>query len=86
MKWTICSVRDSAAQIFGRPVFVAALGQAVRGFADQVNDPQKDSDLARHPSDFELYELGTFDDVSGEFALVKPRAVSRGKDVATPKE
>jgi len=86
MKWTICSVRDSASGLFGRPIFVAALGQAVRGFADQVNDPQKEGDLARHPEDFELFELGKFDDVEGVFELVKPRSVSRGKDVAAPKE
>jgi len=86
MKWTICSVRDSASGLFGRPIFVAALGQAVRGFSDQVNDPAKDQDLARHPEDFELFELGKFDDVEGVFELSKPRSVSRGKDVAAAKE
>lgn len=81
MRYIVLTVRDRAADVFGQPIFVAAVGQAVRGFTDQVNDA-KAGPLFLHPEDFDLYELGTFDDATGQFQnLEKPRQVAIGKDV-----
>lgn len=65
MRKVICAVRDAKAEVFGRPIFVNTVGEAVRIFTDEVNRTSSDNVYANHPEDFALYELGTFDDNSG---------------------
>ncbi|UOF82702.1 DNA binding protein vP5 [Microviridae sp.] len=78
----IVSVKDTAAQAFGRPVFVPAVPVAVRSFRDEVNRKDSDQDLSKYPDDFELYELGSFDDSTGIIQLLDaPRMVARAKDL-----
>ena len=65
----VFALRDRKADIFGRPVFVASMGSLVRELTDVVVSDSQDT-LARHPGDFALYRLGTFDDVKGTFDLL----------------
>ena len=82
MLQVIVSVKDTAAQAFGRPIFVPAIPVAVRSFRDEVNRKDSTEDLARHPEDFELYELGSFDDSTGIIELCTPvRLIARAKDL-----
>ena len=82
MNQVIVSVKDTAAGAFGRPVFVPAIAVAIRSFRDEVNRKDSTEDLAKHPDDFELYELGTFDDATGIVeVLLQPRMVARAKDL-----
>lgn len=77
----IVAIRDDAIQAFGRPIFVVALGQATRSFADEVNNEQ--SEMCKHPSDYSLYEIGEYDDEIGRVtSLESPRLLSRGADVS----
>lgn len=81
MKQCVVAVFDRAAQLFGRPFFVAAPGQAIRSFTDEVN--RKDAErgeFARHPDDFDLWQLAVYDDGEGKFDSVQQMLV-RGKDV-----
>lgn len=78
----ICSVYDSASGVFGRPIFVAARGQAVRSFTDEVGRKERDNALAMHPEDFTLYFVGTFDETTGEVVGVEHETLIRGKDAA----
>lgn len=82
MKQVACAVFDRASQLYGRPFFVAAAGQAVRSFTDEVNRKDRDSEMSRHPDDFDLYQLAIFDDNAGEF-FAELRILARGKDVLT---
>lgn len=76
----VCSVRDSALDAFMRPIFVPTAGMAVRSFQDEVKNP--DSPMAKHPEDYALFELGTFDEESGKLVnLPSPRQLVRGSDV-----
>ena len=52
MRYKIVSVRDRAVDTFGQPIFVAAIGQAVRSFGDEVKNPQ--SPFNKHPEDYDL--------------------------------
>lgn len=85
MKLSICSLKDLGAQCFGRPMFVPHSNVAVRSFMDEVNrppSPTQQNDLFSHPDDFELYELGIFDDSSGTFDLYSsPKLLSQAKHV-----
>lgn len=74
------AIRDSAVDAFTRPFPVNHIGQAMRGFTDEVN--RTDSEMNKHPSDYELFELGTFDEETGKFEnLESPRSLARAKDV-----
>lgn len=65
MKMLAFSIRDVKAECFTQPFFAQAKGQAIRGFADAVNDGK--SDYARHPADYTLFHIGSFDDQTGAF-------------------
>jgi len=78
----IVSVKDSAAEAYGRPMYLQSLGVAIRSFTDEVNREDKDNQLFNHPDDFDLYELGVFDDSLGKYELREnPTVIVRGKDV-----
>jgi hypothetical protein len=80
MRLEIVAVRDRAIDSFGRPVFIVSLGAAVRSFIDQINDAS--TEFAKHPEDYDLYHLGSFDDGDGRFfQLEKPVQISIGKQV-----
>lgn len=86
MKQLVCSVHDSASGVFGRPFYVVARAQAIRSFTDEVQRQAADNELNKHPSDFVLYELAEFDDVSGQFSDSAPQVLIRGKDCVIPRE
>ena len=81
MNLVIVSVKDSAAQAFGRPIFVPSNAVAIRSFRDEVNRKDSTDDLSRHPDDFELYEVGVFDDATGIIEVTEPRLLARAKDL-----
>ena len=85
MKLNICSVKDRAADAFGRPMFVPSTGVAIRSFSDELNRNDADNQLYNHPDDFDLYEFGVFDDNTGLFELHdQPKLLSLGKQVKIP--
>jgi len=78
----ICTVKDRAADAYGRPMFVPSTGVAIRSFSDEINRNNADNQLYNHPDDFDLYELGQFDDNTGLFTLhEQPKLLSLGKQV-----
>lgn len=79
MKLFIFAVRDSASDQFGNPMFLISSGQAMRSFTDEVNREAPDNLMFQHPDDFELFELGEFDTVSGVFDTTRPISVTSGK-------
>ena len=62
---TIVSIKDRAADAFNRPIFVPTANMAIRSFMDEVNRDAPDNQMFVHPEDFDLYEIGTFDDSNG---------------------
>lgn len=66
----IFTVFDSKAEAFMTPFFMTSKGQAIRAFADIVND--RESQMHKHPGDYSLFHLGSFDDSNGAFKTVIP--------------
>jgi len=64
----VVAVMDRAALAYARPAFLATTGIALRQFIDEVNRDAADNPLNRHPDDFELWMIATWDEQSGEFA------------------
>jgi len=82
MKQIICTVKDRAADAYGRPMFVPSAGVAIRSFSDEINRNNAENQLFNHPDDFDLYELGEFDDNTALFTLhEQPKLLSLGKQV-----
>jgi len=84
MKLTLCTVKDRAADAYGRPMFVPSTGIAIRSFSDEINRSAEDNQMYNHSDDFDLYELGEFDDNTGLFSLHdQPKLLTLGKQVKT---
>lgn len=68
MKQLIVAVRDIKGNCYGPPHQVQHLGGAIRSFQDTCEGKQQNGDptIAQHPEDFELYQLGFYDDATGE--------------------
>ena len=82
MKMVIVSILDTAAGAYGRPAYVVSEGVAVRQFQDEVNRAHEDNQLYKHPDDFQLFYIGTFDDNTGGFDLLaSPKMICRAKDI-----
>lgn len=80
MKLIACAVRDSAANAFMRPFFVPTTGLAIRSFSDEVNRADKDNAMYQHPEDYELFEVGDFNEETGRLtALEAPRSLGSAK-------
>lgn len=85
MELIVVAVRDSAVDAFMRPFFVPTTGVAVRSFSDEVL--RAESEMHKHPADYELFELGRFDEETGKFQNVSaPRSLIRAVDIALDKE
>jgi len=64
MRLFLYGVKDLKAGAFTSPPFGAVTrGVAIRMFSQALNDPN--SDLGKYPADFELWELGVFDQENG---------------------
>ena len=82
MQLVMCSIRDIVVGAFNRPYFLVSRGQAIRSFQDEVMRSSEDNPMYKHPADYELYELGKFDDQSGGFEVyAQPELIARGSDV-----
>lgn len=69
MLMSVFCVYDSAISTWMNPLFCRNKGEMLRHFIDAVNDPQ--SKFAKHPTDYVLFELGTWNDDSCLFDLLK---------------
>ncbi|QGH72836.1 MAG: DNA binding protein [Microviridae sp. ct0DW36] len=76
MIYHIFSVFDYGAEHYMTPFYVENEKLAVRMFSDICQD--SDSAIARHPSDFSLFCLGSFNNCSGDFNIhPQPELVSK---------
>lgn len=75
MKYSCYAIRDSKVDLFAQPMSFRSRGEAIRAFADEVNN--EGSMLHKHPEDYSLYEVGEFDCVAGEFTAIKPVSCGR---------
>lgn len=83
MQWLLISIKDQAIDAFQPPHSVRAKGEAIRNFMDAVNDPQNKT-LHAHPEQFSLYQVGHFDDHTGNLTNgVQPELLAQALDLKT---
>lgn len=59
----VFAIYDSKVEAYLQPFFSMSTGSAIRAFSDAVQNPQ--SQFNKHSADFTLFELGTYDDMTG---------------------
>nr|UXQ88119.1 MAG: nonstructural protein [Microvirus sp.] len=64
MKLNAYTIYDVASGVYMRPFFSQADGQAIRGFKDIATDAEHE--IGKHPEDYTLYRIGSFNDTSGK--------------------
>lgn len=80
----VFAVYDSAVSAYTQPFYSHTNGSALRAFADHVNDTS--SAPNKHPGDFSLFHLGTFNDETGELTPVKPNRIGTATEYLNRKE
>lgn len=82
MKTILIAVRDQKANGFTQPFTAGSRGIAIRSWADQLNDKDNaKSDQVRHPEDFTLWHIGSYDDATAEIELIKPEQIACASDL-----
>ncbi|WNK14824.1 MAG: nonstructural protein [Microvirus sp.] len=81
MKMLAFAVLDEKTEAFLPPFFVVAPGQAIRLFTDGCAD--RESPLGKHPGDYKLYRIGSFDDAAGGLSGEQPVLMCSGAEVTT---
>ncbi|WNK13759.1 MAG: nonstructural protein [Microvirus sp.] len=64
-KTKVFTVYDSKIGLYNTPFHLLSTGEALRGWAEIVNDPE--SKICKYPEDFTLFELGEYDQETGRF-------------------
>lgn len=79
IQYLVFSIRDVKTNVFNTPYFQTSKAGAIRMFADLVNDHQ--STVAKHPEDFQLYELGIFNSETAEMlSHAQPQFISNASE------
>lgn len=63
MKMLAFAILDTKSQAYCKPWFSLTIPEALRTFTDAVNTPE--SPYYRHPADYLIYHVGSYDDSSG---------------------
>ena len=79
MQYVLVSIKDSVAGFYRDPACVTNTDVAQRSFADTVQNPE--SPMAKHPGDYDLYKVGTFDDADGQIKPCDPVHICNGQQV-----
>ena len=69
MKHSILIMRDIKANYYLPPMFAPNIGVAIRQLGDALRDAQPQFDWQKHPEDFELWNVGTWESDTAEFVI-----------------
>lgn len=78
MNVNVYAVRDLKISAYNHPFYSQTHGSAIRAFADHCKDPQ--SMPHKHPEDFVLYYIGSFDDTDAKLTSCEPVELAKATD------
>lgn len=80
MERIIVAVKDRAVNAFGTMFHVRTAEEAIRSLLQEANNKQ--SNINAHPEDYDLYNLGTFNDETGQITTNgAPTVIVRAQDL-----
>ncbi len=71
MIMNIFSIYDKKTAVYSKPFYCLTTAEAIRTFGDAVNE--RESPFYKHPEDYDLWQIGTFEDTSGAIDKHKPQ-------------
>jgi len=74
------SVNDAKAGFYGNPFSARTNSEAMRNFQQAINDTNPNNLMNAHPADFSLFEIGEFDDETGQITPIAPKHLANGVD------
>lgn len=83
MTLKIYTIYDAKSMTYETPICWRARGEAIRWYQDLINDPK--SKLYHHPEDYDLFELGDYDQLKATLTPYKS-SVPLGKATEFKKE
>lgn len=78
MKQVIIALYDRGAEYYRPAAAIRTRGEALRGMKNEVN--KEGSEINAHPTDYELWQVGEFDDQTGEITP-KKELIARAEDL-----
>ena len=75
------SIHDSKGGFYSNPFYARQNGEAIRSFMNAVDDPSPNNLMHRHPADYSLFEIGSFDDLTGVITPIDPKHLCNGVDI-----
>lgn len=79
MIMSVFSVVDGKTGIYSHPFYDVTRGSAVRAFQDTVRT--KDHPFNRHPEDYTLVFIGTYDDNTGRIVSEVPEVIATASNL-----
>lgn len=77
MEQSVVSVFDKKTGLYGNPFIVRHVGEAIREWDVVRKNPE--TKYGKNPEDFDLMEIGSYDDSKGHFTnLQSPRTLQSG--------
>jgi hypothetical protein len=73
MKKVYYAVYDRKAEIYSTPFLEVTDGTAIRALQEAVR--QGEHQFAKHPSDYSLHRLGTFEDTTAEIVVEEKKKI-----------
>lgn len=77
----VYAIHDAAINAYSQPFYSHTNGSALRAFSDHVNDAN--SGPNKHPQDYSLFHLGTFDDQTGALSPATPTRIGTATEYKT---
>lgn len=74
----LVALYDRATESHAPVMTVNTRAEAIRSFREAVNDPQ--TPIFKHPTDYELYVVGAYDDVIGHIEACNRVLLARAED------
>lgn len=68
MMLAVFGIFDSGVSAWMPPLYFRNKGEALRWFIEAVNNPE--TKLSKHPSDYSLFELGQWNDITCEWKIL----------------
>lgn len=83
MKLQVYSIFDNALKVYSQPFVLPTTAVAIRSFSELLKD--ENSQIAKHPADFFLFQLAEYDDEVGQFQnMHAPQKVAHALEFTQP--
>lgn len=70
MEKPVLAIFDKKIGMFDQPLVVRHLGEGLRDWDHVTKD--KNTKYGRNPEDFDLYQIATFNEITGSFSPIQP--------------